>query len=200
MIEVAVIIATLGVLLFLLVSVGLPAAKAKVARINCYNYLRSIGVACRLWATDNGDRFPPRVSTNEGGSMEYGSSAYDHWYVARNELGTPRVLLCPQDTRSWATNFASARNTNLSYFISLDATEYRSEMILAGDRNLTLDGAQTAPGLVALTNGQTLSWDQELHGGRGNLLFTDGRAVSVSRLWLTTNHLATNLVNRLAVP
>ncbi len=117
------IIGVLGIFFLLLLVQPFPTEKA--LRTNCYNNLRSIGVSLRLFAADNMEVFPPGVSTNQGGSREYGAAAYAHWVPARNELGTPSVLICPTDDRLAATNFSQVRQTNVSYFVSLDAKTSR---------------------------------------------------------------------------
>jgi prepilin-type processing-associated H-X9-DG protein len=199
-VEVTVIIATLGALLLLLVTVGLPVAKARVKRIVCYNQLRSLGVANRLFATDSEGRFPASISTNEGGSLECGPSASAYWFTLRNEIGTTRIFICPADHRSEAASWRVLSDTNLSYFASLDAAFEPGHMVLSGDRNLVLNGTEATPGFLTLTNDQTLSWSRALHRAGGNLLFVDGRAEWTQALRLTSNHLSTNLINRLAVP
>ena len=56
--------------------------------IQCINNLKQIGLAARIWATDNGGVYPP------------------NWLSMSNELFTPKVLVCPGDkgrtaARSW---------------------------------------------------------------------------------------------------
>jgi len=198
-IEVAVIIGVLGMVAVILYSAP-RFLSSRAERIACRILLHDFGYICREFATNNGGLFPTMVSTNEGGSLEYGAVAYRHWAARKDMIGTPKLLACPRDTRICSSNWAGVKNTNLSYFVSLDATPSRPDMILSGDRNLVLDGAEATPGLVTLSTGQTLSWNRDLHGGRGNLLFADGHVAWFSRLRLTSNHLSTNLVNRLAVP
>jgi hypothetical protein len=196
---VVVIIGVLGILLLLLLVQPFPTEKA--LRSNCYNNLRQIGVSFRLFAVDNREVFPPGVSTNQGGSREYGAAAYAHWVPARNELGTPSVLICPTDDRLAATNFFRVRDTNVSYFVNLDAATSRPDMILSGERNLTLNGAKTMPGLVSLTDGQTLSWDRRLHRTRGHLLYVNGSVAWVTNLLINSpDSGVVHLTNRLAVP
>jgi hypothetical protein len=66
----------------LVAGVTLPAfakARDKAQSNHCINNLKQIGLAARIHAVDNGDKFPPDIA-----SMQ-------------NELSTPRVLVCPQD-------------------------------------------------------------------------------------------------------
>ena len=86
---------------------------------------------------------------------------------------TPKLLVCPADTRLPAASFATLSNANLSYFIGLNAEFARPTSILAGDRNLTNDYA--TPGtVVRLGQSYALRWTDEMHRFKGNLLFSDG--------------------------
>jgi hypothetical protein len=49
---------------------ALAKAKAKAQRISCVNNLKQIGIATRIYATDNQDRFPWQVPQAEGGTAE----------------------------------------------------------------------------------------------------------------------------------
>ena len=42
----------------------------KAQRIRCVNNLKQIGIATRIYATDNQDRFPWQVPQTEGGTAE----------------------------------------------------------------------------------------------------------------------------------
>ena len=78
-------------------------------RIKCVNNLKNVGLAFRIFATDNGDRFPMQVSTNAGGSSEYAAlplAVFRHFQAMSNELSTPKIVVCPSDQRVEATTFA----------------------------------------------------------------------------------------------
>ena len=103
---------------------GLQGAKERAQSISCMNNMKQIGLAARTWAIDNDDNFPFNVSTSKGGTRELcqrGSDGFDrnavfHFQVMSNELSTPRILVCPADTkRHPALNFLSLRPENVSY-------------------------------------------------------------------------------------
>ncbi len=166
--------------LALLAAILLPAlakSKARSSRVNCNNNMKQIGLAFRSWSLDNGDHFPMQVSVNNGGSMESVArgEAYPHFQVMSNELSSPRILLCPTDEkRTNTTNFAvGLADTNLSYFINMNATNGDGASLLFGDRNIT-NRAKTGSRLVALTKNHSISWTKDLHSKKGNLGFGDG--------------------------
>jgi competence protein ComGC len=181
--ELLLVIAVIGILASLLLPV-LGQAKARAKRIQCIEQLHQTGVAFIAFAHDHDGKFPMSVSTNAGGSMESVISAYQlggdfyfsfrHFQPLADELRTPKVLVCPTDTRQPATNFILMNNENISYFVAVDAEFSRPSSILAGDRNLTSDYAGSGS-LVHLGPNATLRWTKELHQFKGNLLFSDGR-------------------------
>ena len=130
LIEVIIVIAVMVVLIGLIfpafVQSGHPHDKPY-----CVNNLKQVGLAVRIFANDNEDRFPWQVSTNDGGSREYlevPNSAFRHFQVMSNELSTPRILVCPEDRkRVWATNWVVGfGNPNVSYFVGFNSSETRS--------------------------------------------------------------------------
>src|SRR5689334_11717518 len=73
--------------------------KASNCRITCASQLRQIGLAFRMWSNDNGEKFPWRVSTNQGGTLEFSESgnALPHFRAISNEVNSPKVLVCSSD-------------------------------------------------------------------------------------------------------
>jgi hypothetical protein len=90
-----------------------------------------------------------------------------------NELSTPKILVCPADTRTAANNFIRLKNQNVSYFVGLDAADPNPQMLLDGDRNLTSDNAPEN-GILKLVPGGPLSWTETIHVNQGNLGLADG--------------------------
>ena len=203
LVELLVIIAILAVLIgMLLPSLVRPPRHAH--RIKCVNNLKNVGLAFRIFAVDNEDRFPMQISTNEGGSLEFLNSglAFYHFRALSNELSTPNLLTCPNDTRRKpATNFVSLREADLSYFVGLDAGAAFTNAFLAGDRNLTVNGRAASPGLVHLTTNAAVGWTKEIHNLQGNVALADGSVQQFSGPRLNQALRRSGIVtNRLAVP
>jgi competence protein ComGC len=195
-------------ILLLLAAIILPAlakAKARSSHISCVNQLKQVGLAFRVWEGDNGDKFPMSVSVTNGGTMELVESGavFPHFQVMSNELNSPKILICPNDKRRHsATNFTSDFNdSRLSYFIGVDAAETNSTMLLAGDRNLTLNKTALKQGLIKLRFGDAVGWTGEIHVNVGNVLMAEGSVQQLSQSGLEEALKITGATtNRLAVP
>jgi len=171
--ELLVVIDVVAMLFVLLVP--LPSRKYEIARrVACHNNLKSTGLSFRLFATDNSDRFPMAVSTNEGGSMEYveRGNAFRHFWVMSNELSSPKVLICPADTRQFATNWFKLGDENVSYFVAVDAHEIKPQLLLSGDRNIT-NGVIPLGRVLVLRTNQPVGWTKEVHRHVGNVALAD---------------------------
>ena len=181
--EVLVVIVVLVILAVML----LPATngnKRSATRIECVSNLKQIGIAFRLWEGDNGDKYPMAVSVTNGGAMELMATGnvVACFQVMSNELSTPKILLCPEDThRAYATNFSTGfSGANISYFINADAVETYPQMILDGDDNLLVDGKPVQPGILNLWTNTTIAWTKDRHHGVGNIGMADGSAMQVT--------------------
>ena len=173
-------------IIMLLAALLLPAlgqAKNRARRIQCIDHLHQMGVGFVSFASEHNGRFPMAVPASAGGTLELAQGgyllpgdfyfSYRHFQAASNELVTPKLLVCPADTRLPATSFATLSNANLSYFIGVNAEFARPTSILAGDRSLTNDYTTPAT-LLRLGQNYALRWTDEMHRFKGNLLFSDG--------------------------
>jgi len=191
----------------------LAKAKAKAQRIKCTNNLKNIGLAFRTYATDNQDQFPMTLPIASGGCSEYFGTRSDAnaqmlvmaYRCMSNELSTPKIIVCPTDSKNEATNWDMAL-TNLtyggsratSYGIGLDAQETYPSMLLSMDRNITNAGSGTvASGGTALSSALTKSvyailssnqpttaggagWSDTMHQNNGNAALGDGSVQGLS--------------------
>jgi hypothetical protein len=139
-------------------------------------------MANSVWENDHGNKYPLNVSETNGGTMEFssGPNEWRHFQVMSNELSTPNILFCPSDkTRVAATNFTFLRNSNLSYFIDLDATATDPQTILTGDHNIT-NGTSIKNGILEVSSNQPSGWTAEMHKKVGNILLSDGSVQMIS--------------------
>src|SRR5258708_28054014 len=140
-------------LVFALISEVKKAQRVKILEA-CRNNLKMVGLAYRTWSLDSRDNIPQEVPIKEGGSKELLTSGqlFSHFQVMSNEIGTPKLLVCPADReRVIAKNFLSGGNSNVSYFASLDAHDTLPSMFLSGDRNFALNGKIVGSGTLQLT-------------------------------------------------
>ena len=199
-----VVVIAVALILAALLGSALNNAKHKTDRIRCTNNLKQIGLSFRIFATDHADLFPMQQMTNQSGAPAYllsGGDAYRYFLSMSNEVGTPLVLRCPADrTRTTAKNWATFRNENLSYFVSLDAQETEPQMMLSGDSNLTTNGVPVKPGLLLLTTHMNLGWSAERHNGNGNVVVGDGSVLQSSSVRLREQNRNLAITNRLLIP
>jgi prepilin-type processing-associated H-X9-DG protein len=177
---------TVGVILILAL-ILVPAfwspsgAKPRSARTACVNNLKQIGLAFRIWANDSRDGFPMAYADKFGGakdSIAQGKIARV-FQIMSNELVVPKTVICPADTRVAATNWNDLGNAHVSYFVGLDAEDTRSNMLLAGDRNLALN-SRLLTGIAALGTNSPLTWTKEIHQEAGNIALADGSVMQVT--------------------
>ncbi len=156
--------------------------KGRGRRISCANNLKQLGLALRIWSGDHEDRYPMSMTNVIAGAPDVSSATqtFRYFQILSNELVVPKFLICPSDDRVPAVNFQELTNTNISYFIGLDADESRPQVFLAGDRNLLIKGAPARTGVVSLTARDRLEWSKTLHERRGNIALADGSVAGFS--------------------
>ena len=215
--QVELIVVIVIVLILMIGAVGagmlLPAlakAKAKAQRISCVNNLKQVGIATRIYATDNQDRFPWQVPTIEtgpdgeevmtGGTAEYLASSkyketWKHWQALSNMIGNPKVLRCPRDkNRNQVVSFSDSSfggengNLSYSYFIGKGADEAKPNNILSGDRNIMFgtynndddNEGQHIKFAKKFSAKKSPLWTRSLHENQGDLLLSDSSCQQAS--------------------
>lgn len=184
--ELVIVILILAVLVALLLP-ALTNARIKAQRIRCVSHLKGIGISMKVWANDHRDKFPTMVSTNLGGSLEFAETGqvFRHFQATSNETYTTDWLTCPSDSRRHSRDWPKLANSNVSYFIGLDADETAPQFLLVGDRHLDGTPPKTRNLLLSTTN-TSLSWGTNLHAGTGgNVGLADGSAYQLAGPELT---------------
>lgn len=172
--ELLVVLITLLLLGALLVPGLILAAKRKAARIKCANNLKNIGLAIRIFSTDQSAGWPQWSSSAEPSAPLSSSELARSFQSLSNELSATKILICPADSRKPALDFARLHHENVSYFFGLNAKETASPPLLAGDRNLTIDGAEVGSGQVEVSTNSTVGWSAAQHHKRGHVMLGDG--------------------------
>lgn len=181
LIELLVVIAIIAIL----ASMVLPAlarGKAKAKDITCVNNLKQVGLGMRMWASDQGEKYPWTLDQARGGTQN-ATDWTDNFRVCSNEVRNTQVLLCPTDIKNkWVgTNWVTLRaGVNVSYFISTSAEPLHPQDILFGDRNVSGGGGGYEPHWsVFLGTSIDAAWDATLHVAKGNVAMTDGSVRSL---------------------
>lgn len=173
LIELMVVIA----LIALLAGLYLPAVhriKSKGLQTKCLGNLRQIGLGFRFFADDHENQYPMELAASSGGTRDFvpAGETWRHYLALSNYLDQPKLLTCPADRLLPANKWSTIANTNISYFVGVDAAFGKATHFLSGDRNIVADTADSTS-IVWLNNGEKVSWTQELHDANGNILFAD---------------------------
>ncbi len=208
LVEMLTVIAIIGILAALLLPV-LSEGKARAKRIWCENNLEQIGLAFHIYANDHQGKFPMQVSMSEGGAEEFVQNgylvggefyfAYRQFQAMPNALGTPKILICPADTRPSAPDFRALQNSNLSFFVGVTADPLRSRSILAGDRNMT-NSSSLNPTIIQGDASGVVRWTRELHEYKGNMLFADTHVEEWNGMTISSSSNGPLTANNLFLP
>ena len=137
--------------------------RARARRIQCVSNLKPVALAHRIFYNGSDEIYPYAVPElhlygfadspeGQGGNpLIFQNPDLETWHyfqVLSNELGSPKILVCPSDrqrVKSIAKDFGQGeesfsspvyQNRSLSYFLGLNASEVEPQTILLGDRNL----------------------------------------------------------------
>ncbi len=179
LIELLLVIAIIAILAAMLLPATGGPRRARAAI--CMNNQKQIAIALVMFQGDHGEQYPWQVSTTNNGSFELVANglASDQYSTLAAYLGKqPQTLRCPADkARQAATNFSTLTNTNISYFLNLDAVTNMNS-ILTGERNLEFNWKPINPGIFSQTTNIMMKWIAGFHGAQdkpyGIISFADG--------------------------
>jgi prepilin-type processing-associated H-X9-DG protein len=186
-----VVVVVIFVVLGVLFKIALAQPGGKAPRIKCSSNLKQIALSFKMYAGDNDGKLPWQSSHTQGALPP--KQTWQYFLAVSNELGTPKILLCPSDVirlQNVSTNFSvdpsglanlSKRDSSLSYFIGATVSSNQPNAILAGDRNLApnekapLFSSRVAKLVGVPTN---TTWSpipgRSIHDNAGNYALADG--------------------------
>ena len=218
LVELLVVIAVIAILAALLLP-ALATAKKKALRAGCIQNLKQMALAELIWVHDSEKgAIHWRTEKEDGGTKGYApgliASPWFQYLWLSNELGSPKILVCPAD-KSQARNVATSFNANnadsliskkencLSFFIGSDCDaggangtplpmEQVQNHVMFGDRNLRYDGTTDcgigAKNLYYIDSRNQRSvgaWTNAIHGTMGDLALVDGSVAQCAHTGLT---------------
>ena len=166
-----------SVAIFIVLILPWKHGKEKAPRVKCTAGLKQVVLGYLLWANEHEGKLPMEVSVSEGGSREdaLAGRIVPNFTVVAREISDPRVLRCPSDKRRGQTiTFGNLSTNHISYFLNVDAASLNQEQIIAGDRDITINGSPVRPGLLPIVDPSAVGWGKTLHGGGGNIALVDG--------------------------
>ena len=169
--------------------------------ISCNGNLKEVYLASKIWADDHTNQYPMTVSVTNGGAMEsaLAGAAYLVFGAMSNELSTPQILTCPGDFRRPVRDFRNLRDTNISYFINIAATQDSPNDVVFGDDNFIIDGHAIRFGISELQTNDIIEWSLERHRQSGNIALADG-SVQQANDALLRQTMNGSMTNRLLIP
>jgi len=175
LIELLVVIAIIAILASLLLP-SLARGKKEAKGTLCINNLKQTALGLRMWANDNGGKYPWQLDVALGGTLDT-PDWVDHFRTCASELVTPRLLLCPMEKEKLAgTNWTTLDGwENVSYFVGTTSDDRNPQSLLIGDSNVIGGGGGFDPHWnLFVGDSIDATWDRTLHGERGHLARTDG--------------------------
>jgi len=175
-IELVVIVAVITILMLMILPPLSTVNRREVWQKQCVENQRQLEIAYKTWAVDCGAEFPMYYRTNDGGTREFvlEGKMFRHYQAMSNELGGTKLLVCPSDTRLVASSFDALQNTNISYFVGVDASDTYPQLILLGDRNLKNPRSLANSLFVVLDTDSAAYWTGEMHHDKGIVGIADG--------------------------
>jgi prepilin-type processing-associated H-X9-DG protein len=160
-----------------------------------------------LALTNSNQAFPHRdiVSRWQDGTNYQRINSFTNYGIE------PRWLVCTsdrdRDNSAYRKAIAEIVDTNISYFVGVDATLDNPKSILSGDRNLRVDGVARKKRLIELPPKSSVDWTGEFHYRKsssktgGNILFADGHVEFLGSKDLNSAFQSQGLAtDRLAIP
>jgi prepilin-type N-terminal cleavage/methylation domain-containing protein/prepilin-type processing-associated H-X9-DG protein len=190
LIEVLVVVVVLLLLALFLFPSPPGDAKRKAIAVTCLFDLKQDSLALLTWGEEHHNALPWNVPSKNGGTMDLAATDVSSQFRAvSNLVAQPRMFYCSSDrSRRPAENFKQFADTNVSYFINLDAggmkTSNAPRSVLMGDRSLEVKGRPILSGRVMMIDvGTDLAWGRGVHNVNGkpagNIAFMDGHAERV---------------------
>jgi prepilin-type processing-associated H-X9-DG protein len=166
---------TLGVvfLLGIIASALFLQKKRMQAAQTCVMNLKVVTLACKMWPSGSDQLFPWQHHNLGSSAFTNSGLVLPHYLTLTNYINSPKYLTCPSDSRRSAANWNTLNDSNISYFINFDGEEVRPSQVAFGDRMFTSTIPPTN-NLLILTPQSIYLWDKRIHGGLGNISFTDG--------------------------
>ena len=219
LVELLLVLFVIGVLGLILLPMGGP-RRIVAYSSQCLNNQKYLSLGFNVWRNDHNGKFPWQISTNNGGTMESIATgkASSRFTAELGEIESIlyknplKVFMCPADKiKCPATDAAAFSDDNVSYFVNVDSDANQTNTILLGDRLLDANGKPVPPGIFKYSKGDTVTWNPELHQGKGwfdnrgssfgILSFVDGRAAMVRPSDLTSVfEKQSSTMSRLTVP
>ena len=185
LVELMVLVGVMALIALVAIRFVHPPRHGKSPAVRCVNNLKNTGLSFRIFATENGDRFPAEVMMRNDAVEMASIDLLSIYRSMSNLLSTPKILYCPMDTKrepkDWSKiNFNTMTGKNISYFASLSAEETMPQIILAGDRNLATNGVAVGSGFFAMATNAQAGWTKEIHVEQGIVVMSDGSVQQMS--------------------